>query len=298
MKKKIRFIINPISGVGQKGEIPNLIDMHLDKSKFDYEISYTQYRKHAKIIAFESVKTGFDVVCAVGGDGSVHEVGTALIGSKTSLGIIPVGSGNGLARHLKIPLDVVEAIKNLNNSIDFIMDTVLVNDKPFLGTGGYGFDAQIAKKFETTKTRGFWAYVKLVAKEYYKYKTIELEILTEKEHKKHEVVMCTLANSSEFGNGFCVSPNSSITDAKVEICILKPFPFWEILFVLYRFFNKTIHRSKYVEILSVEKARINVEQQLAHYDGEPFKIRKELNLEVKPKSLKVLVGKNHQTKIK
>jgi YegS/Rv2252/BmrU family lipid kinase len=298
MKKKIRFIINPISGVGQKGEIPKLIDENLDHALFDYEISYTQYRKHAKLLAQNSAENGFDVVCAVGGDGSVHEVGTALIGTKTSLGIIPVGSGNGLARHLKIPLDIVSAVKNINNSVIFKMDTVLVNDKPFLGTGGYGFDAQIAKKFENTKTRGFWAYVALVLKEFHKYKTIELHISTHQTEKKYAIVLCTLANSSEFGNGFCVSPFSSVYDGKVEICILKPFPFWKTLFVLYRFFNKTIHKSKYVEILSVEKARIQVENQLAHYDGEPFKIRKELNLEVKPLSLKVLVGKNYQSKIK
>ncbi len=298
MKKKIRFIINPISGVGKKGEIPGLIQQHLHHDLFEYEIVYTQYRKHAKLIASESSKLGFDIVCAVGGDGSVHEVGTALIGTKTALAIIPVGSGNGLARHLKIPLDIVDSIKNINNSCDFIMDTVLVNDKPFLGTGGYGFDAEIAKKFDHTKTRGFWGYVKLVSKEYRKYKPIEVEISDEKNTSKMDVVLCTLANSSEFGNGFCVSPRSSIRDGKVEICILKPFPFWKTLFILYRFFNNSIHKSKYVEIRSIEKIRIKVLNQLAHYDGEPFKVRKELNVHVKAKSLKVLVGKSYQSKIK
>lgn len=291
MKKRIRFIINPISGVGRKDQLPKLIEKHIDHKKFYYEIVYTQYRKHAKLIATESSKAGFDIVCAVGGDGSVHEVGTALIGTKTAMAIIPVGSGNGLARHLKIPLDLVESIQNINSCLEKRIDTVLVNDKPFLGTGGYGFDALIAKKFDHSKTRGFWGYVKLVTKEYFRYKPIHIKIEQEKEKRNLEVVLCTLANSSEFGNNFCVSPESNIMDGKLELCILKPFPKWKTFYILYLFFSKKIHRSYYTEFISVKKARIYVNEQVAHYDGEPFKVRKELNVEIKPNSLKVIVGK-------
>ena len=155
MKKKIRFIINPISGIGKKNQLPALIEQYLDHSIFDYEITITEYRKHAKAIAAQSAIDGFDIVCAVGGDGSVHEVGTALIGTETKLAILPTGSGNGLARHLKIPLNLIEAIQSINEQNASVMDTVLVNDKPFLGVGGYGFDALIAKKFDEYHTRGF-----------------------------------------------------------------------------------------------------------------------------------------------
>ncbi|MFN6076561.1 MAG: diacylglycerol/lipid kinase family protein, partial [Fluviicola sp.] len=104
MKKRIRFIINPISGGVKKAKVPQMIEEHLDHSLFDYDIAITQYKQHAKAIAIESALEGIDIVCAVGGDGSVHEVGTALSGTKTILAIIPTGSGNGLARHLKVPL--------------------------------------------------------------------------------------------------------------------------------------------------------------------------------------------------
>ena len=160
------------------------------------------------------VDAGYDIVCAVGGDGSVHEVGTALIGTKTKLAILPVGSGNGLARHMKIPLNVKEAIECINKNNSIQMDTVLVNDKTFLGVGGYGFDALIAKKFEGSRKRGFTSYIKLVLKEVFKYNPINVSIDANGQVRKLPVFLCTIANTSEFGNGFIVSPKSDATDGK------------------------------------------------------------------------------------
>jgi len=294
MKKRIRFIINPISGVGRKNQLPGLIEQYLDHSVYDYEISTTEYRKHAKTIAAESARAGFDIVCAVGGDGSVHEVGTALIGTKTKLAILPAGSGNGLARHLKIPLDLIEAIQCINESHELLMDTGLVNDKPFLGVGGYGFDALIAKKFDEYHTRGFWSYAKLVFREYYKYKPVHVKIELPDMQRELNVVLCTLANASEFGNGFCVSPNSDVTDGKLELFILKPFSIWKAPAVIYRFFRRTSDKSRFAEIIQIDKARITLNDPMAHYDGEPFEVRKELHVEVIPKSLHILVGKNYK----
>jgi diacylglycerol kinase family enzyme len=293
MKKRIRFIINPISGMAKKNHLPEIIDAHLDHSIYDYDIAFTEYRKHAKLIAQESAAEGIDIVCAVGGDGSVHEVGTAIIGTSTTLAIIPNGSGNGLARHLKIPLQIIEAIQCINESKSITMDTVLVNDKPFLGVGGYAFDALIAKRFDEYHSRGFWSYAKLVLKEYMFYKPAHIHI--ELPHKSIEMplVLCTLANSSEFGNGFCVSPESEVSDGKIELCLLKPFSMWVAPAVIYRFFKRTAHKSKYAEIIQIDKARITIKDSIAHYDGEPFEVRNELNVQVNPKSLHILVGKNY-----
>lgn len=291
MKQRILFIINPISGVGRKGELPNQIEAHLDHEKFDYEIAISQYRHHAKEIAKEASEKGIEIVCAVGGDGSVHEVGTALIGTQTKLAIIPVGSGNGLARHLGIPVNIIKSIECINSS-DFIrMDTVLVNDKPFLGVGGYGLDAIIAKKFDEQKSRGFWTYVKLVFREFWKYNPVNISIDMNGEIKQMPVVLCTIANSSEFGNGFVVSPKSDVTDGKIELCILKPFSFWSIPSVAFRFFRKTSHKSKFSEIIPFQKGRIRISSKLAHYDGEPSNVRHELNIQVVPQSLNILIGK-------
>jgi diacylglycerol kinase (ATP) len=291
MKQRIRFIINPISGVGKKGDLPQIIEENLDHSKFDYDIAITEYAKHAKKIAYEASLEGIDIVCAVGGDGSVHEVGTALIGTQTKIAILPCGSGNGLARHLNIPMNIPKAIECINNDSSIRMDTVLVNDKPFLGIGGYGFDAIIAKKFDNYHKRGFWSYVKLVIREFAKYNPINVSVDLNGEIKTMPVVLCTIANSSEFGNGFVVSPNSSVTDGKIELCLLKPFSFWMAPTVVYRFFKRTAHKSKYSEVISFKKARITLSRNIAHYDGEPFNVKDVLNIQVVPSSLNILIGK-------
>ena len=290
MKKKIRFIINPISGVGSKGDIPNLIKDHLDQSIFEYDIAFTEYRKHAKKIATESVNENYDIVCAVGGDGSVHEVGTALIGSETKLAILPAGSGNGLARHLNIPLNLKDAILCINKNQAIKMDTVLVNDKSFLGIGGYGFDAVIAKKFDTHHKRGLRGYAYLIIREFFRYNPINVSIDLDGKVKSLPVVLCTVANASQFGNGFTVSPKSDVTDGKIELCLLKPFSIWSAPSIAYRFFRKSGDKSRFAEIIPFKKAKIRLSKKIAHYDGEPFDVKDELNISVVPKSLNILVG--------
>jgi diacylglycerol kinase (ATP) len=291
MKQRIRFIINPISGVGKKGDLPDLIEKYLDHSKFDYDIVFTEYRKHAKKLAYEASMNGVDIVCAVGGDGSVHEVGTSLIGTQTKLAILPCGSGNGLARHMGIPVNIPKAIECINKEASIRMDTVLVNDKPFLGIGGYGFDAIVAKKFDSYHKRGFWSYVKLVLREFVRYNPINISVDLNGEIKNMPVVLCTIANASEFGNGFVVSPTSDVTDGKIELCILKPFSIWSAPSVIFRFFRRTSHKSKFAEVIPFQKARIKLSQKIAHYDGEPFDVRDELNIQVVPSSLNILIGK-------
>lgn len=292
MKRRIRFIINPISGVGSKGNLPSLIHEHLDHEKFDYDIALTEYRKHGKEIAFQSSLEGIDIVCAVGGDGSVHEVGTSLIGTKTALAIIPAGSGNGLARHLNIPLNIEEAIRYINDSEIQQMDTIFANDKPFLNAGGFGFDAVIAKKFDEIPTRGFKSYAKLVFKEFLNYKPVHVVIEINGLSFEREVLLCTIANASEFGNGFCISPDSQIQDGIAELVIVKPFTKVKAPRLLYQFFKKQINNSPHVEMFTFKKATIQLQEHIAHFDGEPFTVRNALNIEVIPKSLNILVNKN------
>ena len=292
-KKRIRFIINPISGIGKKNQLPDLIETHLDHDKYEYEIQLTEYRKHARKIAIESSLEGFDIVCAVGGDGSVHEVGTGLIGTNTSLAIIPTGSGNGLARHLKIPLDIIEAIHCINDGHQSVMDTVTANETPFIGFGGFGFDALIAKRFDTFHKRGFSSYVKLVLKEFLKYKTNSITIELPDRTIKDKFFMCSVANSSELGNGFCLSPQSILTDGKIELCLLKPASFFSVPKLVFDFFTRRADKNKNIDIISFDKLTLHLDVNIAHFDGEPFEVRNTLNIEVIPKSLNILVVKNY-----
>ena len=291
MKQRIQFIINPISGVHKKTDIPGLIDMHLDKERFDYAISYTEYKKHAIKLAKKCSKDGIDIVCAVGGDGSVHEVGTALIGKKTHMAIIPVGSGNGLARHLNIPLNVKDAILCINEGKYIQMDTVKVNNKAFIGIGGYGFDAVVAKEFDKGKRRGLFGYVLTVIRELFKYNPLNVSIDIDGQVKSLPVMLCTVANSSQFGNGFTVSPDSDVEDGELELFILKPFSIWNAPKIAYNFFRKKAQNKKFGEIIRFKNARIKLSEKIAHYDGEPIDVTDELAVSVVPKSLHVLVGK-------
>ena len=291
MKQSITFIINPKSGVHKKADIPGLIEDNLDLARFEYEIVYTEYRKHAIKLAKAASKKGIDIVCAVGGDGSVHEVGTALIGTKTHLAIIPVGSGNGLARHLKIPLDVKDAIHCINDNEYIHMDTVKVNEKRFLGVGGYGFDAIVAKEFDTGSKRGLWGYILTIFREFFKYNPLNVSIDVDGKVKSLPVVLCTVANSSEFGNGFTISPESDVTDGELELCILKPFSICSAPLIAFNYFRKKRQSSKFSETIPFKKAKIKLTKKIAHYDGEPIDVREELIVSVVPKSLHILVGK-------
>lgn len=294
MKEKIRFIINPISGVGKKGQLPGLIEEHLDHSRFEHEITYSQYRNHAKELAKEAADKGFSIVVAVGGDGSVHEVGTALIGSKTKLAIIPCGSGNGLARHLNIPLNLRDAIKCINENTSIDMDTVMVNDKSFLGVGGYGFDALIAEKFDKHSRRGLRAYIYLIFREFFKYNPINVSIDLDGKVKSLPVFLCTIANSSQFGNGFTISPKSDVTDGKLELYLMKPFKFWHLPSLLFKVARKKADKTRFTEVIPFKNAKIKLSEKLAHYDGEPIDVRQELNVQVVPASLRIVIGKNPQ----
>lgn len=267
-----------------------MIESHLNMERFDYDIVYTEHKNHAFELARIASEEGVDIVCAVGGDGSVHEVGTALIGTKTKLAIIPTGSGNGLARHLNIPLGIKDAIYCINFSNCIEMDTVQVNDKAFLGVGGYGFDAVVAQKFDQHTKRGFMSYIYLTIREFFRFNPINVSIDVDGKVKTLPVVLLTVANSSQFGNGFTVSPKSDVTDGELELVVLKPFSIWSIPSLVYRFFTKKSDRSRYSEVIPFKKAKIHSARKIAHYDGEPMDVLDELNVSVVPKSLNIVVG--------
>lgn len=288
-KKVIWFVINPISGIRRKDTIPGIISSELNTDIFEYELKFTTHKGHGFEIGREAVERSIDIVCAVGGDGSVHDVGTALIGTSVTLAILPAGSGNGLARHLKIPLDISKAVHCINKNYSIQMDTVKVNESPVLGFGGFGLDALIAKRFDQDNKRGFWVYVKHVLKEFFKYHPINFTIDTNGEIKKLPALMCTVANTSEFGNGFIVSPKSDPTDGKLELVILKPFSFWKIPFVVRNYFKGSLQKDTLSEVITFKTATIEMNNSLGHYDGEPATVPNKVTIEVVPKSLQILI---------
>jgi len=290
-RKKIVFIINPISGVGKKNTIPPLIEKHLDHTSFEYEIKYTEYRGHGRELA-HALKDAVNVIVAVGGDGSVNEIGSALIGSKCALAIIPCGSGNGLARHAQIPLKFSQAIQRINQFEVQKIDTGKVNDHYFLGTCGFGFDAHVAQKFDEHPKRGFITYIKLVLREFKKYQPSTFDIHVNGQAFQKTAFMCSVANSSEFGNGFTISPLSDLQDGKFELIFLKDFPWHRAPGLARRIFNRTVHRSKLFESVVFENgAELKLagsESTSLHVDGEPAGSSNIFQIQILPQSLNLL----------
>jgi len=271
-RKKILFIVNPVSGLGKKNVFPALINKHFDTAQFETELAFTQYRNHGAEIS-KNAANQFDAIVAVGGDGSVNEIGGALVGTNTSLGIVPAGSGNGLARHLRIPLRHETALKRIAHFDIKKMDTGKVNDSTFLGTCGFGFDAHIAKKFDEFHHRGFSAYGKLVLKEFRTYLPLHFKIHFSALEISGYFLMCGVANSRQFGNGFVISPKSATDDGTMELVMLEKPGIAQFPVILARFFNGTIDRSKKFSFRPFrEQLTITVDSPVPipfHLDGEP-----------------------------
>ena len=291
MKKRIRFIINPISGVGGKNILPRLIESHLDHTLFTYDIVYSQYRGHARTISEEAANEGFDIVCVAGGDGSVNEAGTALINRETALAILPTGSGNGIARHLGLSMRLKSALKRINLQKLDTIDTVTLNSKHFIGVSGFGFDAVIAKRFDEYHSRGLFSYVRLVLREFKNYRGVTVILNENNENKEYSnLLFCTVANTSQFGNGFYISPESDVKDGHFEIIMVSLPRTLGFIRLLYSSLIGKVHESKYVECIQAQNAQIRVKKKEGHIDGEPIELKDLLvQFNCHPKSLSVIV---------
>jgi len=280
---RIRFIINPVSGTGKQKGIENHINNHI---KHDFEIVYTKSAGDATILSKSAISDGFDIVVAVGGDGTVNECVKSLINSNTALGVIPCGSGNGFAYHLGMKRDTKEAIKQLNNICIESIDSCTANGIPFVNVSGVGFDAHIAKLFSGLKERGFINYIKLILKEL-NYKPREYEITYDGRNKKVEAFLISFANASQYGNDAKISPIADIKDGLLDFVIVKSFPKWKIPLFLFKVAIGKVHLSKYVEIIQTEYMKINTTDTLVHLDGEPLITTNPLHIKLLPKTLKI-----------
>ena len=287
-KKKIQFIINPISGVGKQKTVEQLVSSLLDHEQFDVSIVYTQHAKHAIELSALAAKEKIDIVVAVGGDGSVNEVGRSLINTSTALAVIPAGSGNGLARHMNIPLNIEKAIRLLNNYQIKEIDTVTINDEVFIGTAGIGFDAHIGWKFSEYGKRGFMSYIKLTFNEFFKYAPSQYELWIDDEKIETEAFLITFANSSQYGNNAYIAPNAVIDDGYMRVMIMQKFPLASSLGVGYKLFNKKLANSKFVKEYKAKHIKISNPESKMHIDGEPVRSDKQLDIRVVPKSLKIV----------
>lgn len=290
MKRKALFIINPISGGKKKDQVPALIKKILDHTQFEATIVYTERAMHGSDLAKDAVGV-YDYVIAVGGDGTVNEIASAIVGTNIALGIIPFGSGNGLARFLGIPMDTGKSIETINGERVEIIDSAKLNTRRFFNLAGMGFDAHIAEVFSHDKNRGFWAYIKSSFREISKYKADTYHINIDGTEYVRDAFMLSIANSSQFGNNAHVSPCASVQDGLLDVCIIKQFPLWRFIEMGIRMFAKTADKSKYVEIIRGKNVIIKRSADgPVHLDGEPQMMGREINIEMVPASLRIITG--------
>jgi len=289
-KTNILFIINPISGGKGKLRIPDFIDKYLDKDRFNANFVFSEYVGHASELADEAAGKNFDVIVAAGGDGTINEIATMVLKHKITLGILPLGSGNGLARFLNIPKNLQQAIKVINNFKTDNIDTAEFNGKCFFNLAGMGFDAYLSAAFSKDKKRGLLGYVKLGFQEVFNYKPEHYIINIDDRVVEREAFAISIANSSQYGNDVFISPHASVKDGLLDVCIIKPFPLFKLPVLSYVMLKGTAETSDMIEIIRGKNIKIHRKQAgPVHVDGEPLQMGENIAVNINPLSLNVIV---------
>jgi diacylglycerol kinase (ATP) len=271
-RKKIAYIINPNAGSADKRKLVPLIRLHSPIS-FDYEIIYWNDPAEGSLITRRIIAEGFSVAVAVGGDGTVNEISKTFVGTDIALAIIPIGSENGLARHLKIPMDIRKAIELIAAGERQAIDSCSIN----------------GKFFSTCRRRSFSAYAKITFLQFFRYRSAEYELHLNKEQFHRKAFLITFANASQYGNNAYIAPGASVLDGLIDVCILKPFRFWDLPLIVWKIFHRTIDQSRFLETFRASEVDVlRRNPGPAHCDGESEILGPLLSIRILPHSLQFI----------
>jgi YegS/Rv2252/BmrU family lipid kinase len=288
--RDIAFIVNPRSGTNLQKNIRESVDKHLNHRKFRYGFKYTEHAGHATKLAQEAVAEGYSIVVAVGGDGSINEVAAGLIGTSVHMGIVPAGSGNGLAMHLGYGRDIEEAVKKLNFAKPKTIDVGFLNGRPFVNLAGIGFDGLVSNLMKDSEWRGFIPYFLKSVKAGLEYKSRECRIELDDRVITEKCFTITVANGPMYGYNFQIAPDAHLDDGLFEVVILKDAPRWQYFAAVPATLTGKIYDAEFVEHFSSKKVRITSEgENYIHLDGEGMKTKDVLEFENRPLCLNVLV---------
>ncbi len=289
-RSRLLFVVNPVSGFARRINFPALLAQYLDRSHIHDRVVRTSGPGHAFDLASAAVAEGYDGVVSIGGDGTVNEIGSALLGTTTSLGIIPVGSGNGLARHLGIPLRPALAVRLLTNGRFLTIDSGSLNGQPFFCTMGVGFDAEVGHAFATGPRRGFGQYLRVGWRTFRQYQPVQHRFEADGRHYEQDAFVMTVANASQYGNNAHIAPQADIADGWLDLCWLAPFPVWRAADYVRRLFGDSLPEVPHYGTRRVRRLCIEAEPGLYyHLDGEPQRAEGPLHVRVYPQSLRVIV---------
>lgn len=290
IRKKIIFIVNPISGTQSKELVLSLLDEKIDKEKYTWKVVYTERAGHAIEIAAQAAQDEVDVVVAVGGDGTINEIARSLVHTQTALGIIPCGSGNGLARHLEIPMDPKKALEILNTGLTDVIDYGKIDGTSFFCTCGVGFDAFVSLKFANAGKRGLLTYLEQTLQESLKYQPETYELETEDGTTKYKAFLIACGNASQYGNNAYIAPQATLTDGLLDVTILEPFTVLDVPSLAFQLFNKTIDQNSRIKTLRCKQLCIHrTKPGVVHFDGDPMQAGKHIDIALIKKGLRVVV---------
>lgn len=294
--KNIAFIINPIAGTQKKQKLPKLITQTLDKNQWLPNIVFTEHAGHAEELAKQFAQMGFEAVVAVGGDGTVNEVARGLRDTQTAMGILPMGSGNGLARHLNIPMRLNRALEVFNRCEPIKIDYGLANGHVFVTTCGTGFDAMIAEQFAAAGKRGFKTYVQKIVEDLITYKPETYRIVESESESELDITttafLITFANANQWGNEAYIAPKASVQDGKMDICIMSSKAVFAVPSLAVGLFTKMLDKSLFMDGAKAKDVILYREKEGPfHIDGDPIQMEKDIHIQIVEEGLKVLVEK-------
>ena len=266
MTGKTLFILNPVSGRSVKKKAYKALKQAIANNP-DYDIIESEYHGHITEIASRH-QQNYKTMVAVGGDGTINELATGLAHSSTVMGIIPFGSGNGLAHHLNIPDNWQAALKLLEAESPKPIDIIQVNNKVVINVGGLGFDGHVANLFNKSANRGKLAYMKLILKELVTYKEFDYEIRSANIRDHGKAFIMAIANGSEFGNRFKVAAGAEHNDGLINLVVIKKPPFFKLIWLLIQGYLGKLKPSKFYQVYLLEKATISFKNSIVHVDGE------------------------------
>jgi len=290
-KRHITFIVNPISGTQSKDELPDVIAQVLDPERFEWEVLTTQYAGHAALLAKECAEAGVHIVAAVGGDGTVNEVARALVHTPTALAIVPSGSGNGLARHLCLPIDLNKALEIINRDQVEQFDYGVINDLPFFCTCGMGFDAFISLKFAEAGKRGPITYVENVLKEGLKYQPETYIVSDTTGTHRYKAFLIACANASQYGNNAYIAPGATMKDGEMDVIIMEPFNALDAPSIAVDLFSKTLTQNSKIKTFRTRELHVHRSGEGAiHYDGDPIMTGPDIDIHMEPLGINIVVN--------
>lgn len=289
---RLLFIVNPVSGIGAGKKMPEKIRKMPEYEGIDYDIRFTEYAGLARILVKEALAEGkYTHIVAVGGDGTVNEVGTSLVGTSVAFGVVSLGSGNGFARHLGYSVRMKKALRQLLSGAYAQIDLLEINGTYSLNVSGVGYDAEVAHEFNRFRIRGMISYIFAGLKLWFSYSPQTYRISYGGTTREEKCFILSLANTSQFGNNAFIAPHASLRDGLMDVCMLRRPNLFKVVYFLFCFLNGKIDKLTYYKDIQCREITIEGPINHVHIDGDAAVMTSPLHARVLPGALKVVVPK-------